>query len=271
MWPASVLTIERTSASTCRCQHCAIFDCADCVGEGSHGFRHARGPGAGRQAGAALHGCHSPTHALCFRPSGRLWPPGSQQDSCVPNRMQKGTVTKKNSLARNVHRLRTVVVFTEKIMANLIRDAAMSLSGAVSAAYGDTLAPYHSTIVRTTCNAGFLLLPSRHSFLQSIGETGKDSRMCFRLAQYGQWICQAVNRLISNVGPSHATADRVDVRRLRYKGQWYVLQRRPLSCPQKPSFQLLKPSYKALTSCMMVPCQHRQAGSDHHAAVSMRP
>jgi Glycolipid transfer protein (GLTP) len=89
--------------------------------------------------------------------------------------MQKGTVTKKNSLARNVHRLRTVVVFTEKIMANLIRDAAMSLSGAVSAAYGDTLAPYHSTIVRTTCNAGFLLLPSRHSFLQSIGETGKDS------------------------------------------------------------------------------------------------
>jgi Glycolipid transfer protein (GLTP) len=86
--------------------------------------------------------------------------------------VQKGSVTTKNSLSRNVHRLRTVIVFTEMIMAHLICSATTSLSGAVSAAYGETLAPYHSAIVRATCNAGFLLLPSRHAFLQSIGESG---------------------------------------------------------------------------------------------------
>lgn len=87
-------------------------------------------------------------------------------------RLQKGTVTTKNSLARNVHRLRTVIVFTEKIMAALIQSPKTTLSSAVAAAYGETLAPYHTTMVRGACHAGFLLLPSRHAFLQSIGETG---------------------------------------------------------------------------------------------------
>ena len=87
--------------------------------------------------------------------------------------VQAGTVTTKGSLARNAHRLRTVIVFMEKIMLNLHADKATTLSTAVSGAYADTLAAYHGMVVRATCNAGFLLLPTRASFLQSLGETGE--------------------------------------------------------------------------------------------------
>jgi hypothetical protein len=109
--------------------------------------------------------------------------------------VQKGTVTTKNSLSRNVHRLRTVIVFTEMIMAHLIRSATTSLSGAVSAAYGETLAPYHSTIVRGTCNAGFLLLPSRHAFLQSIGESGANQRCLRCVAFLAHQVYMPISRL----------------------------------------------------------------------------
>ena len=123
-------------------------------------------------------------------PSSRRWPPWSEQtrrcspapltlslaERCatthVQRSMQAGTVTTKGSLARNLHRLRTVIVFMEKIMMNLHADVATTLSTAVSGAYADTLAAYHGMVVRTTCNAGFLLLPSRAGFLQSLGETG---------------------------------------------------------------------------------------------------
>lgn len=88
-------------------------------------------------------------------------------------------MTTKNSLARNLHRLRTVVVFMEKIMANLVSDPKTPLSTAVSSAYGETLSAYHSMIVRGTCNAGFLLLPNRTSFLASLGETGARSQHRF--------------------------------------------------------------------------------------------
>ena len=96
--------------------------------------------------------------------------------------MQTNTVTTKNSLARNLHRLRTVVVFMEKIMANLVSDPKTPLSTAVSSAYGETLSAYHSMIVRGTCNAGFLLLPNRTSFLASLGETGARSLLTQRVS-----------------------------------------------------------------------------------------
>jgi hypothetical protein len=60
-------------------------------------------------------------------------------------------------------------------MANLSDDASCSLSMAVSNAYGETLSAYHSLIVRGTCNAGFLTLPTRAAFLKSLGETGVQS------------------------------------------------------------------------------------------------
>jgi Glycolipid transfer protein (GLTP) len=96
----------------------------------------------------------------------------SMHSATLAARVQSNTVTKKNSLARNLHRLRTVVVFMEKIMDNLAANAATTLSTAVSSAYAETLALYHSFAVRTTCNAGFLVLPNRTSFLASLGETG---------------------------------------------------------------------------------------------------
>lgn len=92
--------------------------------------------------------------------------------------MQTNTLTKKNSLARNLHRLRTVVHFIKHIMFLLAKDPQASLSTAVSEAYNATLSVYHGTIVRGTCQAGFLLLPSREAFLDSIGETGA-ALLCF--------------------------------------------------------------------------------------------
>jgi hypothetical protein len=86
--------------------------------------------------------------------------------------MQNNTVTVKNSLARNLHRLRTAILFISRIMSGLAEDRSLTLSGAVSSAYVDTLAQYHSAVLRGTCNAGFLLLPTRQAFLASIGETG---------------------------------------------------------------------------------------------------
>lgn len=92
-------------------------------------------------------------------------------------------MTKKNSLARNLHRLRTVVHFIKQIMFLLAKDQQVSLSTAVSEAYSVTLAAYHGTIVRGTCQAGFLLLPTRETFLESIGETGTASCCVFHAIQ----------------------------------------------------------------------------------------
>ena len=86
-------------------------------------------------------------------------------------------MTTKNSLARNLHRLRTVVVFMKCIMANLVEDSKATLSAALASAYMDTLAKYHSMLVRGSCNAGFLLLPSRATFLASIGEDGAPAHL----------------------------------------------------------------------------------------------
>lgn len=79
----------------------------------------------------------------------------------------------KGSLSRNLHRLRTVLLFIEKLMQNLSAEPDVALSSAASDAYADSLGPYHSAVMRTTCNAGFLMLPGRLTFLTSIGETGE--------------------------------------------------------------------------------------------------
>lgn len=121
--------------------------------------------------------------------------PGSRHDFLFerPSQrrsLQANTVTKKNSLARNLHRLRTAVHFIMRIMSLLAKDREMALSSAVAEAYQDTLGPYHSTVVRGTCQAGFLLLPTRATFLSSIGETGTQSMViCLRAPSGCELVC----------------------------------------------------------------------------------
>eukprot|EP00892_Ulva_mutabilis_P007327 jgi/Ulvmu1/4967/UM207_0011.1 len=99
-------------------------------------------------------------------------------------------VSIKGSLARNLHRLRTVLLFVEKLMQNLSAAPDVTLSSAASEAYAVSLGPYHSTVMRATCNAGLLLLPTRVSFLRSIGET-EDSGL-----QSVKAVCPAAMALI---------------------------------------------------------------------------
>lgn len=94
--------------------------------------------------------------------------------------LQANRVAVKGSLARNLHRLRTVLLFVEKLMQNLAAGPDVTLSSAASEAYAVSLGPYHSTVMRATCNAGFLLLPTRHTFLTSIGETGMTPKVCVK-------------------------------------------------------------------------------------------
>jgi hypothetical protein len=83
--------------------------------------------------------------------------------------VQDGSITVKNSPARNLHRLLGTLAFISAIFKGL--EAGKSLKDAVSDAYDQTLAKLHSWVVRTGVKTGMLGLPSREHFFQSIGET----------------------------------------------------------------------------------------------------
>lgn len=85
-----------------------------------------------------------------------------------------GTITKKNSPARNLHRLLVTVRFLRELFINLAKD--LPLKEAVSLAYDDTLGKIHAWVVRTGIKAGLVALPSRESFLEGIQETEESCR-----------------------------------------------------------------------------------------------
>jgi hypothetical protein len=89
---------------------------------------------------------------------------------CLPARPQDGSLTRKNSPARNVHRLLNTLNFIAAIFHNL--SAGMPLKDAVSEGYDRTLAQLHAWVVRAGIKTGMLALPTRETFLASIGETG---------------------------------------------------------------------------------------------------
>ncbi|CAD7701184.1 unnamed protein product [Ostreobium quekettii] len=89
---------------------------------------------------------------------------------------QKKTVTKKNSCARNLHRLRSAILFVSTLVQELTSDSSMSLREAASTAYESALAPIHTYVVRGAVKAGLLMLPSRAAFLASICETETTAR-----------------------------------------------------------------------------------------------
>lgn len=95
-------------------------------------------------------------------------------DQIVAAGKKDGTITKKNSPARNVHRLLNTLNFIAAIFENLGKD--MTLKDAVSDAYDRTLAAIHAWVVRAGIKAGMMALPTREHFLASIGETEVSSR-----------------------------------------------------------------------------------------------
>jgi hypothetical protein len=82
-----------------------------------------------------------------------------------------GVTTKKNSCARNLHRLTSVITFVQRLLEKLCESSTSTLRDAASVAYEEVMAPFHTYVVRAGVRAGLLALPSKETFLASIGET----------------------------------------------------------------------------------------------------
>ncbi|KAL4855989.1 Importin beta-like SAD2 [Chlorella vulgaris] len=93
----------------------------------------------------------------------------STLDQVVLAGKKDATITRKNSPARNVHRLLNTLNFIAGIFENLAKG--MGLKDAVSDAYDRTLAQIHAWVVRAGIKTGMMALPTRECFLTSIGET----------------------------------------------------------------------------------------------------
>lgn len=120
-------------------------------------------------------------------------------DQIVTAGKQDGTITKKNSPARNVHRLLNTLNFIAAIFENLSKGC--PLRDAVSEAYDRTLANIHAWVVRTGIKTGMMALPSREQFLASIGETEESAR------SHADGFVTAARRLVGTVEALYAGVD----------------------------------------------------------------
>ncbi|GLC37363.1 hypothetical protein PLESTB_001595300 [Pleodorina starrii] len=84
--------------------------------------------------------------------------------------------TNKGSCARNLHRLMLVITFVRLMLSNLLENPSMQLKDALWNAYQGSLSPIHTYMVRTAVWAGLVTMPSRETFMRSIGETEESAR-----------------------------------------------------------------------------------------------
>ena len=94
-----------------------------------------------------------------------------------------GTLWKKDSHARNLHRLTSTLRFIFLLQQNLCEDPAAALSDCARVAYAESLEPIHHTAVKLAVKMGLKMAPSRERYLKSIGEseeTAKEAYARFR-------------------------------------------------------------------------------------------
>lgn len=103
-------------------------------------------------------------------------------------------VTTKNSCSRNLHRLMTSFDFIRQLLTLLVKDASVSTREAANTAYDATLSEAHTFVVRAGVKAGMLALPSRESFLRSIGETEESAR------RNAEAFCKLAEQVIQQIG-----------------------------------------------------------------------
>ncbi|KAJ9531530.1 hypothetical protein QJQ45_015004 [Haematococcus lacustris] len=89
---------------------------------------------------------------------------------------RRGTVTVKDSCARNMHRLVCVVTFMRVLLEQFARSPSVTVKEAATAAYEQALAPIHTYVIRTAVWAGMYVLPSREHFMHQLGETEQSAR-----------------------------------------------------------------------------------------------
>jgi hypothetical protein len=158
--------------------------------------------------GPVLHFAKAEMHSKCETLKAKAKACPMLADIVAADR-KAGTLAVKNSAARNLHRLTTVIMFMRKLLEKLLLDQACSLKvggldacmawrwlegahphgatpsplslplssqDATSHAYEHSLAPIHPYVVRTAVWAGMYVLPTREAFMQSLGESEASAR-----------------------------------------------------------------------------------------------
>ncbi|GLI59613.1 hypothetical protein VaNZ11_001545 [Volvox africanus] len=90
--------------------------------------------------------------------------------------IEANRATHKGSCARNLHRLMLVITFVRLMLSNLLENPSMQLKDALWNAYQGSLGPIHTYMVRTAVWAGLVTMPTRETFMRSIGETEESAR-----------------------------------------------------------------------------------------------
>lgn len=112
-------------------------------------------------------------------------------DDVVAAGKKDGSIVKKNSPSRNLHRLLTSVSFISYIFENLSQGK--ELREAVTDAYDKTLALIHTWVVRAGIKTGMLGLPSTETFFSSIGETHESAR------EHAKGFMEAANVIVGQI------------------------------------------------------------------------
>jgi len=81
------------------------------------------------------------------------------------------TVHSNGSHSRNLDRLKNGCLFVARLIEELLKDASLKLSSAISQAYDEVLAPTHPGAVRMAVKAALWFTPKKGSFLTAIEET----------------------------------------------------------------------------------------------------
>lgn len=113
---------------------------------------------------------------------------------------EAGTITKKGSTGRNLHRLMTSLLFVKILLEKLLENTSTSLKDAASAAYEASLAPIHTFVVKTAIRTGMMTLPSRQSFLEHLGETEESAKeVAVQIIEHAAAVIAALERLFDGV------------------------------------------------------------------------
>lgn len=97
-------------------------------------------------------------------------------NSVVDADAKAGTLTTKNSCARNLFRLLAGISFISKLLQNMANDRQKTLRQAAGEAYDATLSNMHGYMVRMAIKTSMYMLPHRDHFLASISETEETAK-----------------------------------------------------------------------------------------------
>lgn len=90
---------------------------------------------------------------------------------------RSGKAMVKNSCARNLHRLMLVISFVKQMLQAMLDNERMSLKDAFYKAYLGSLSTIHTYMLQTAVWAALGLLPTKETFLKSIGETEASAKL----------------------------------------------------------------------------------------------